>query len=1091
MLNIVEGGLYSNIRSFVKEQILKDVKMHQRVFLIVPEQQTVVAESEMAQILPNDAPLYFEATNFTRLANTVFRAVGGLDLEYCNKTERALIMWRAITELAPSLQLTSGKKEVQAGVVERLLSAIAEMESEGIDLEVLDDMANRLPTAEARLAGKLRDLKTVCSLYKMLVKEKYQDASDDVGIMTKKYAENPAIFNSSKFYIDGFTSFTDAQYKFIAMLSKYEDVSVFLNIPREDTDAFEYSEIRRAKRTLVKSIDRIGADKKLTRLPSISTPFAECCGLLWKTQGRIDNESLQNSDALRIIEASDPYEECDFIATDILTRVKFGANFSDFAIIARNVDKYVGILDKALDSARISHFISKENDVQSFEAVKLIYAAYSVITSGFLGDDVIAYMKSSPAKITRDEACLAQLYIDTWGLGGEDIRDARAWTMSPVGYNMRRGKQDEENLTLLNEVKKKLIQPLLSFDAALKGAKTVREHATVLMNFLEQIRLSDSIDERTELLLSLGETDAAEKNSLVWDIICDALDTLVNALDDTPTDTLGFFSQLKVVFSNSSIGRIPQNSDAVTVGSADTVRISNKKHIYLIGVNRGEFPASINESSYLTDRDRSTLSTIGIEFGGGNEELAAKELYYFSRAFSYANETLTLLYTERNSSFTSVQRDAVIDRIKDVTGASTVKTREIKSTDMMHSADAALNYTHKLCEKDQDEAKRALSEIGYKRAVKIAELSPKNTSLTVSKDTLALQYGQSLALTQTRIDAFRDCPLSYFLKYNLKLSENERAEFDARNIGSFIHAILEDFFSDVERGKISLDEIDSKGIAERVYQGASDYLKKLMPGTDTRTRRDEIMIDRLCRATLPVVEGLCNEFRGSRFVPRYFELKIENGNDELPEPAKFLAEDGTPVYVYGSIDRVDTCKIDGKLYVRVVDYKTGKKVFSPSDIEEGKNLQMFLYLKSIIDTKNKNFLLNLGTENGEAPIPAGVIYVKTELGDVKINTPDITLGKDAIEKAQVRQGMILDDAASINAMNTEYLPVKFTKNGAPDKRTENRLYTLEKWNELSETLERVVGGFATRILSGDISANATNNDACTYCKFKPFCRSTK
>lgn len=1088
MLNIVEGGLYSDAHSIIQEKILADIETKHRVYLIVPEQQTVLAESEMARNLPADAPLYFEATNFTRLANTFFRTVGGLDFEYCNRAERALIMWRAITELSPTLKLTAGKKEVQAGVVDRLLAAIAEMEGEGVDWKTLAEKAEELPTAEARLGGKLTDLIKISSLYKALVKEKYQDAADDVGIMTKKYGECPNVFDKVKFYFDGFTSFTAAQYKFIATLAKFEEVNVFLTIPKEDSEAFEYTEIRRAKRTLIKAADIAGAEKKLTKLPGKTNRFKECCGLLWKTHGTTE-ENL--SDALRIIEAPNPYEECDFIATDILTRVKSGARFCDFAIISRSSKKYIGILDKALEAAGISYFISKDEDIESFEAVKLIYSAYAIILGGFRGDDVISYLKSCPAGITREEADLTDLYIYTWGLGGEDIRNTRSWTMSPSGYTMRKGRTDEATLATVNEIRNKLIAPLISFDSASKKASTVREHATVLMDFLNEIKLSENIDARTELLANLGETAAAEKNALIFGVICDALDTLVKALDDTPADAEEFFSQLKVVFANCSIGRIPSNCDAVTVGDADMLRTSEKKHIYLIGVNRTEFPASVNDSAYLTDRDKSLLGTIGIELGKDSEELTAKELFYFSRAFSYAKESITILYTERNASFAPVQRDGIVDRISAITKIKALKTRDLKISDMIHSSTAAMNYSFELCEENASDTKKVLTELGLEEKVRVAEAQACNTNLTVLKDSLASQYGESLALTQTRIDAFRDCPLAYFLKYNLKLSENERAEFDARNIGSFIHAILEDFFSDVESGKISLDSISRDTIAKRVAKGAEDYLAKLMPNADKKVKRDEIMIERLCRATVPVVEGLCNEFRGSRFIPKYFELKIENENDSLPEPAKFTAEDGTPVYVYGSIDRVDTCKIDGKVYVRVVDYKTGKKVFSPSDIEEGKNLQMFLYLKSIIDTKNKNFLVNIGTEIGESPIPAGVIYVKTELGDVKINTPDEVAGREAVDKAQTRQGMILNDAAAINAMNTEYLPVKFTKSGAPEKKSENRLYTLEGWGEISDTLERVVGNYATRILSGDITANSKGNDACKYCKFKPFCRSSK
>ena len=46
--------------------------------LLVPEQQAVLWERDLAAHLPPSAWLKLELTNFTRLANTVFRLYGGL-----------------------------------------------------------------------------------------------------------------------------------------------------------------------------------------------------------------------------------------------------------------------------------------------------------------------------------------------------------------------------------------------------------------------------------------------------------------------------------------------------------------------------------------------------------------------------------------------------------------------------------------------------------------------------------------------------------------------------------------------------------------------------------------------------------------------------------------------------------------------------------------------------------------------------------------------------------------------------------------------------------------------------------------------------
>jgi ATP-dependent helicase/nuclease subunit B len=226
-------------------------------------------------------------------------------------------------------------------------------------------------------------------------------------------------------------------------------------------------------------------------------------------------------------------------------------------------------------------------------------------------------------------------------------------------------------------------------------------------------------------------------------------------------------------------------------------------------------------------------------------------------------------------------------------------------------------------------------------------------------------------------------------------------------------------------------------------------------------------------------------------VPRFFELKIDGKDERLPRPATFEDEEGRRVYIYGSIDRVDTYKSGEDVYVRVIDYKTGAKEFSPDDIDEGKNLQMFLYLKAITETDNSGFREELGVGKSGEIIPAGVIYIKTDLSDVTVGHADFDAEADAIRAKQKRRGMILYDEKSISAQNKDYLPVKFSKKtGAPDARYEKFLYTGEGWIDLSNKIGEKITEISSRMRSGDIS-EAKEERACESCKFKAVCRRGK
>ena len=112
-----------------------------RTYLIVPEHFTVTAEARIAERLSRRAPLVFEATNFTRLADVFFRSEGGLALRYADRTARTLAMWRALRELSPELPEAP---EFDPASIERYLSVVREITASRIDADQLDEAVKLL-----------------------------------------------------------------------------------------------------------------------------------------------------------------------------------------------------------------------------------------------------------------------------------------------------------------------------------------------------------------------------------------------------------------------------------------------------------------------------------------------------------------------------------------------------------------------------------------------------------------------------------------------------------------------------------------------------------------------------------------------------------------------------------------------------------------------------------------------------------------------------------------------------------------------------------------------------------------------------------
>ena len=154
----------------------------------------------------------------------------------------------------------------------------------------------------------------------------------------------------------------------------------------------------------------------------------------------------------------------------------------------------------------------------------------------------------------------------------------------------------------------------------------------------------------------------------LFPIICELFDEMVMTAGSLPINAEGYKSLLKTVFSETKIGRIPAFVEQVTFGDASTVRLKNKKYVYILGANRGEFPRAADDSDYFTDADKRALARIGLEIDSGDDIRAAKELYYFARAISYAKDELTVTYHAADTAFKASPPSEAVGRITSITG---------------------------------------------------------------------------------------------------------------------------------------------------------------------------------------------------------------------------------------------------------------------------------------------------------------------------------------------------------------------------------------------------------------------------------------
>ena len=115
MIRFITGLPGSGKTRRLRELLTDAISHGMDCVLLVPEQQAVLWERDLAAALPPSAWLHLELTNFTRLANTVFRLYGGLTKPKIDDGGQTLVLWRAFLSVSDSLtaygNVTGGRED--------------------------------------------------------------------------------------------------------------------------------------------------------------------------------------------------------------------------------------------------------------------------------------------------------------------------------------------------------------------------------------------------------------------------------------------------------------------------------------------------------------------------------------------------------------------------------------------------------------------------------------------------------------------------------------------------------------------------------------------------------------------------------------------------------------------------------------------------------------------------------------------------------------------------------------------------------------------------------------------------------------------
>ena len=1094
MIKFIFGGSGTGKSEYVYSEIDRLLReSDKRIILIVPEQFTVTAEARCARRFPPSSALRLEVTNFTRICDSVARRVGGLSYVNLTKGAKKLLLWRAMMSVWPALTELSRVTGDGTGLLDSVFSATGELHTSGVTPASLSAAADDMERSEGEssLSRKMRDIAIISAAADGLSENEYSTVTDPL-LRTAEAAEESGYFRDTVVFIDSFYSLTGAQNAVISAMIRCADGVVF-TIPMEsrDADGIHLDGVKNYYKSALGAALKYGDGEPefVTLTGNKRAKTREVCLVadkLWDHTSEIPFESTlpSSADSVRVLSVPDRYAEAEALCAEVHRLIKAGAKYSDIAVACGSVEKLRGICDSALRRHGIPCFISETSLVSSSPAVRLIISLLR-IPGKWRREDVIGIVKTGLSPLSDRLACAFEAYTDIWNIRGRR-QFASEWSMNPDGYSETFSERAAVMLAEANEARETLIPHLERLsDLFGGGVARVSDICREIVEFFDRSGAYEKLLDRADALEASGADDDAARERLVWDEICTAFDIMVRIIPDSEVDAAGFISLFRHVITDADTGAIPTGVDKLTVASADALRVDGVRHMILLGAVDGEFPVGAEDRGYFTDGDREKLSEFGIRLGADSSVRVSEGLFRFGRAAALASESLTVFVPESSAS-SPCRISEGASRILALAGKEAPE-KYVFDLDKIYDVstlDAALRSGHTSLR----ELRRELFGEGGEDSVE------ESRDAFVGENVAYRVFGRDLRLSNSRIEKFVKCPMSYYCSNVLKLSEDRRAEVASNDVGTFVHAVLEELLKTLAMsGGTCPGREELRGICEELIEA---YLKRI--NADTKDGRVGYLFLRLKRQVTVFAEAIVSEISQSKFETYATELPIgfPAGDKAAPASVSFPIGDGGVVSLRGFIDRLDVFKKDGKAYIRVIDYKTGNTTFSYDDVRLGLSVQLLIYLFSAWKAENLDYVKAVLGEDTDEILPAGALYFNTRPGDATSPTP-LTADEaaDLVLSSMGRSGVVTDDLEVLDAMDSgitgRYVPVSLKVNGELKKSAS--IATLERFGEMYRELEGTLSRIAREMKSGCAAARPLEvhgKRPCDFCKMRSVCRRT-
>ncbi|MDE6904895.1 MAG: helicase-exonuclease AddAB subunit AddB [Lachnospiraceae bacterium] len=1111
-LQFIFGGSGSGKTHYIQKKIVGEADQfpHKNFFYIVPEQFTMESQRELVVMQQANCVMNIDIVSFARLAYRIFDELGNFHYQVLEETGKNLILRRVAQANQEKLSVLQ-KNITKMGYISEMKSLISELAQYNVTPEDLEKVCEEI--SEGSFSMKLKDVLVMYQGFLDFLRDKFVTQEEILELLIDA-ADSSKLLRDSILVFDGFTGFTPIQKKLFRKLLVLAD-EIYVTVTIDERESFYRCtgnhELFAMSKKMISSLTKMAGDCHVEILKPVVIPagknsrFKQGSALFFLQQNLFRGgleRFCQKEEEIKITSCKNPREELKYIAGEIRRLISQGQyRYNEIAIVCGDLPAYGSYAREIFGDYDIPLFLDQKTRIVFHPFIEFFQSLLEAVRMDFSCDSIFRYLRSGLSRIPREEVDVLENYVLAAG-----IRGFKKWqeifSYVPGGFT-------GEDVVEINQIREKVAGQFQKIYPALRRRDaTVKEFCQEVYLFITEREIQKQLKKKEEAYERAGDLKNAKEYAQIYRIVMDLLDKMVELLGDEIISLEEYGKIMDAGFEAAKVGIIPPGYDRVVFGDIERTRLDNIKVLFFAGVNDGVIPKSQGADGILSQWERELLQEHDMELAPTAREQTFIQKFYLYLNLTKPSKRLFISYARVDGEGKAMRSSYLVHTILNMFENLSVK--EVENPPLEERIVTEKNSFFLVAEglflggdwaREKKEREQVLwgalcryfdRDEGLKKEIEklFAAAAFKQGDSKIAAAVTRALYGSTLENSVTRLEKFASCAFAHFLSYGLNLKERELSGFAAVDMGNIFHQVLELYAKRMEREGFSWFEIskeDSENLLGLAMEEALSRNSNLALYDNARNAYGKQRMYRILKRT---VWALTKQIRRGSFVPESFEVSFDF--PEHIEAVHFLLNDQETMHLKGRIDRIDTLHQEDKLYVKVIDYKSGNTTFQFLNVYHGLQLQLVVYMNAALEMMERR-------HPGKEIVPAGVFYyhVKDPVVEAEGELSEEELKQKIFGELKLN-GVLSDDRMVVEEMdrelleggsgNSDVIPVGINKDGSLKKTS--KTISREDFFALSSYVNETILHLGNRMMQGSISANPYSlgdKKGCDYCEFKNIC----